>query len=125
VTVTVQAGQAVLVHSEITEGTTVAAGASGLRLWICYQPAGGTLTQAHAIDWIQVAAAANSVNIYPLMDTITGLGTGTYTVGICGNVQAASTDRNRQDWSHTTAEVIGGATIVASPNSAQSSERSR
>ena len=74
-TVNVTSGQAVLVNAQITIGSTFAAGASGLRLWICYQPSGGTLTTPHAIDWIDAQTVQNMLAVYPITDTITGLGT--------------------------------------------------
>ena len=86
--VNVTAGQAVLVNAEITIGTTFAAGASGLRLWICYQPSGGALTTPHAIDWIDAQDVQNMLAVYPIVDTITGLSTGSYTVGLCGQQSA-------------------------------------
>ncbi|MFL6375533.1 MAG: hypothetical protein ACJ73D_12765 [Pyrinomonadaceae bacterium] len=95
-------------------GTTNAAGASGLRLWVCDQPSGGTISTPHPIDWIQVAAATNSVNIYPMTDTFTGL-TGTHTFGVCGLTLGTPTPWDRQDWSYATAEVIGGASFITAP----------
>ena len=69
------AGQAVVVNAEITIGTTIAAGATGLRLWICYQPSGGSITTPHAIDWIDAQTVQNMLAVYPITDTITGLAT--------------------------------------------------
>src|SRR5262249_41570463 len=54
--VTVGLNQVVLVSSEIDIGTTLAAGASGLRIWICYQQSSGTLTEPHPVDWLDVQA---------------------------------------------------------------------
>ena len=48
----VTSGQVVLVSAQITLGTTNAAGATGLRLWICVQPSGGSISAVHPIDWI-------------------------------------------------------------------------
>ena len=75
---------------QITIGSTIAAGACGLRLWICYQPSGGTLTTPHPIDWVDAQVVQNLLITYPITDTITGLGTGSYTVGLCGSRTPAS-----------------------------------
>ena len=117
--VNVTSGQAVLVNAQITIGTTFAAGANGLRLWICYQPSGGTLTTPHAIDWIDAQVVQNMLAAYPLTDTITGLGTGTYTVGLCGQQSASVANNwNLEDWAYTTAQVFAGASILSVANGA-------
>jgi hypothetical protein len=118
-TVAVGLNQAVLVSAHVTLGTDKAGGADNLRLWVCYQetsPNSGALTQAHFIDWVQVAAAPNTTNEYPLTDTITGLSPGTYTVGICGFVNAGATNNwDITDWSYVSAIVIQGASILTAP----------
>ena len=121
----VTSGQAVIVNGEITLGSTIAAGASGLRLWICYQPSGGTLTTPHPIDWVDAQVVPNLLITYPITDTITGLGTGSYTVGLCGEQNASVANNwNLRDWSYTTAQVISGASILSSPITSQSTRRS-
>jgi hypothetical protein len=115
-TINVTSGQAVIVSAEITIGTTIAGGASGLRLWICYQPSGGTLTTPHAIDWIDGQLVQNMLAVYPITDTITGLGTGSYTVGLCGSQTGGVPNNwNLEDWAYTTAQVIAGASILSGP----------
>jgi hypothetical protein len=113
-TVNVTSGQAVLVTATITIGTTIAAGATGLRLWIVYQPSGGALTTPHAIDWIDAQVVQNSLNTFTFSDTITGLATGTYTVGMGGQQNASTANNwNLEDWAYTTAQVIQGASILS------------
>jgi len=108
--ITVITGQIVIVSAQVALGTSSAAGASALRLWICFQQNGGALTQAHGIDWVQAAAAPNSVNVYPLTDTIAGLA-GTYTVGMCGMVNSTN-NWNMHDWSYTNVQVLPAGTTV-------------
>jgi hypothetical protein len=123
--VNVTSGQAVLVNAQITIGSTFAAGANGLRLWICYQPSGGTLTTPHAIDWIDAQTVQNMLATYPITDTITGLGTGSYTVGLCGQQNASVANNwNLEVWAYTTAQVVAGASILSSPITSQSTRRS-
>jgi hypothetical protein len=113
-TVNVTSGQAVLVTASVTIGTTFAAGATALRLWICYQPNGGSITTPHAIDWIDAQVVQNSLNVYTFTDTITGLGTGSYTVGMCGQQNSSVANNwNLMDWAYTTAQVIAGASILS------------
>jgi hypothetical protein len=109
--VNVQAGQVVLFHGEVAFGTSNANGAQGLKLWVCDQPSGGQISTPHPVDWIQVSAATNSVNIYPLTDTFTGL-TGTHAFGVCGLTLGSPAPWDRQDWSYATAEVLGGASVI-------------
>jgi hypothetical protein len=111
--VSVTAGQAVLVTATITLGTSVAGGASGLRLWIVYQPSGGAITEPHPIDWISPKAVQNSLNTYTFSDTITGLATGTYTVGMGGQLTSTPNNWDTSDWAYTTAQVIQGASILS------------
>jgi hypothetical protein len=104
VTVTPSAGQTVVVSATVTLGTSGNTQAAFLRLWICQQASGGSITAAHPIDWISPRAPAASINVYSLTDTLTGL-VGTFSVGLCGQLVAASTwDSN--DWAYTTAQVI-------------------
>jgi hypothetical protein len=121
--VNLTAGQVVLVSAQIMLGTTSSSGAGGLKLWICYQPNGGSITTAHPVDWVSPMAAGNSLNAYPLTDTITGLGTGQYSVGLCGSVTSVPTTWDRQDWAYTTAEVISGAAILTGGSSSSTSRQ--
>jgi hypothetical protein len=117
--VTVAVGQTVLVSAQINIGTSVAGGASGLRLWICYQPSGGAITQAHPGDWIEGQTVQNTLITYPITDTISGLPAGSYTVGICGSqVTTVTNNWNSEDWAYTTAQVIGGASVLSIPQPA-------
>jgi hypothetical protein len=115
----VTSGQALFVSAQVTLGTTNASGASGLRLWICYQLNGGPITTAHPLDWIDAQVVPNMLAAYPITDTITGLPAGAYTVGLCGQQNSAIANNwNVADWSYTTAEVIAGASILSSPDHA-------
>jgi hypothetical protein len=117
--VNVTSGQAVLVNAQVTIGSTFAAGASGLRLWICYQPTGGSITTAHFGDWIDAQVVQNLLITYPIADTISGLATGSYTVGLCGQQNSSVANNwNLEDWAYTTAQVISGASILSSPSPA-------
>jgi len=113
--VTVAAGQVVLVTAQITLGTSSAAGAGSLRLWICDQPNGGVITEPHPIDWIAPFAVQNSLNAYPLTDTLTSLPPGSYSVGLCGQITNLPNNWDRNDWAYTTAEVISGASVLSGP----------
>jgi len=112
VTVNVTSGQAVLVSSQITLGTNGTTPATSLRLWICQQAPGGALTQAHPIDWISPKAAAGSLNVYSLTDTLTP-GNGQFQVGLCGQLMTATSAWDSNDWAYTTAQVVGGASILS------------
>jgi len=114
--VSVTSGQVVLVSAQITLGTTNAAGATGLRLWICVQPSGGGISAVHPIDWITAENRVQNMLVpYPLTDTITGLSTGSYTVGMCGQTVSSPNNWDRTDWAYTTAEVFGGASVITAP----------
>ena len=115
-----------LVSAQITLGTTFAAGASGLRLWICYQPTGGTITTPHSVDWIDAQVTTNTLLTYPITDTITGLATGTYTVGLCGQQNSTVANNwNLEDWAYTTAQVISGASVLSSLSATEAPSREK
>ena len=101
-----------LVSSQVTLGTNSAGGASGLRLWICEQPAGGSITEVHPSDYILPTIAENTVVPLPLTDTFTP-GAGSFTVGLCGQLANGTTTWNLSDWAYTTAQVIdAGASVL-------------
>ena len=51
--------------------------------------------------------------MYPLTDTLTGLN-GQYLVGMCGQLTAGGAGWDQVDWAYTTAQVIGGASVLTS-----------
>jgi hypothetical protein len=56
----------------------------------------------------------NTLNTYTFSDTITGLATGTYTVGMGGQQNGSTVNNwNLEDWAYTTAQVIQGASILS------------
>ena len=90
------------------------AGANGLRIWICYQPNGGSITTAHPGDWIDLQAVANALTPATMTDTLAGLAAGAYTVGLCGQqASSVANNWNLEDWAYTTAQVLSGATILS------------
>ena len=113
VPVTITAGQSIEVSSSVMLGTTDAASAANLHLWICYQTA-SQFTIAHGNDDIDPLAAADSRNEYSLTDTLTFLQAGSYTVGMCGYVGVTNNLWNTSDWSYTTAQVFSASTQASS-----------
>src|SRR4029077_10437854 len=114
--VSITSGQVLLVSAQVTLGTTNVADAPSLRLWICVQPNGGSISAAHPIDWITAENRVQNMLLpYPLTDTITGLSTGSYLGGMCGQAVSSPNNWDRIDWAYTTAEVISGASILTSP----------
>ena len=112
-TVTVSSGQAVIVSSQVTLGTaSTTTPAHGLRLWICQQASGGAISAAHPIDWIAPQAGPTSLNVYSLTDTLTP-GDGQFAVGLCGQLLNGGSGWDANDWAYTTAQVIGGASVVS------------
>lgn len=48
-----------------------------------------------------------------MTDTLTGLGSGNYTVGLCAQQNATVANRwDLPDWAYSTAQVLSGATIL-------------
>ena len=113
ITVNVTSGQTVLVTSSITLGTSsTTTPATALRLWICQQASGGSITAVHPVDWISPRAGPSSLNVYTMTDTFTP-GSGQFQVGLCGQLQAATAAWDSNDWAYTTAQVIAGALILS------------
>jgi hypothetical protein len=114
-----------LVDAQVTLGTTAAAATGGetLRLWICYQASGGSITTAHPIDYLAPLATQGGLNVYPLTDTITDLAAGAYSFGLCGQLTSSTTAWSLRDWAYTTVEVISGASVVTRPEAEQRPSR--
>jgi Collagen triple helix repeat (20 copies)/IPT/TIG domain len=110
--VTVASGQVLLASAQVALGTSTANGATGLRLWMCYQANGGSLTERHPIDWISPVAVANSLNVYSITDTLDGLQAGSYVVGLCGQITGGPGNWTSADWAYTTVQVFAAGTTI-------------
>jgi hypothetical protein len=84
--VPVTAGQKLILTVSKIMGTTLAGGADGLTLYPCSQPAAGGSLIFYGGGLVGLTAPPNSRNLYGVNTVITGLNTGTYTVGMCGGV---------------------------------------
>jgi hypothetical protein len=97
-------GQKVYVNSVKALGSTAASGASNLILDICYKETAGSITHFGAtLSYLRVPQ--NTTVPMGLNAIITGLGTGTYDVGLCGySSDASNWDAN--DYGYTSAFVF-------------------
>jgi hypothetical protein len=103
-TVTVAAGQKVYVSSNKVFGTTLAAGANNLNLYVCYQstaPAG--LIQAVGQGMFGLNIPANTRIIYGINADFTP-GVGAFFVGMCGSSGNAAS-WNNNEYAYVTAIV--------------------
>ena len=104
VSVTVDAGERVLVFAQKALGTT--GGASGLNLWICYEPMAGALTAVGG-GLFGLRAPANSRTVYGLTaPTPPSPAPGQYVVGLCGTAGAQAANWNANDFGYVTALVL-------------------
>ena len=104
VPVTVDAGERVLVFAQKALGTT--GGASGLNLWICYEPMAGALTAVGG-GLFGLRAPANSRTVYGLTAPTPPSPTpGQYVVGLCGTAGAQAASWNSNDFGYVTALVL-------------------
>lgn len=104
VSVTVDAGERVLVFAQKALGTT--GGASGLNLWICYEPMAGALTAVGG-GLFGLRAPANSRTVYGLTaPTPPSPAPGQYVVGLCGTAGAQAANWNANDFGYVTALVV-------------------
>jgi hypothetical protein len=101
VTVNVTAGQKVFVDSSAALGGMAAS--SSLDLFICYGQ-GATVSSVGA-GVFNLHTSGASRQTYALNAVITGLATGTYSVGLCGRSSSAAT-WNDDEWSYTSAMVV-------------------
>ena len=102
-------GQSVLVVTTKTLGTTLAAGASGLNLNICYQSgAGGALTQTESVGATNIRIGGNTRVLQTLNGEIRNI-TGNYNVGMCGSSSSFSS-WNDNGIGFTTATVFRSQT---------------
>ena len=104
VPVAVEAGERALVFAHKALGSS--AGASGLNLWICYEPAGGALTVVGG-GLFGLRAPANSRQVYGLTaPTPPSPAAGQYVVGLCGTAGAQAANWNSNDFGYVTALVV-------------------
>ena len=97
--VTVAAGNTIHVTGTAVLGSTVAAGAQMARLSACHQPSvGGALTDGDA-DWSLIRVPQNARLPMTVTQRISGLGPGTYNVGICYQMATGqAVNWNYNDW---------------------------
>ena len=104
VSVTVDAGERVLVFAQKALGSSI--GASALNLWICFEPTGGTLTVVGG-GLFGLRAPANSRAVYGLTAPTPPSATpGRYVVGLCGTAGAQADNWNFNDFGYVTALVV-------------------
>ncbi len=104
VPVTVDAGERVLVFAQKALGSS--GGASGLNLWICYEPMAGALTAVGG-GVFGLRAPANSRTVYGLTAPIPpSPAPAQYVVGLCGTAGAQAANWNSNDFGYVTALVL-------------------
>lgn len=105
--VTVAANQRILVWSNKALGSTAAAGAANLDLYICYQStAVGAVIQAMGGGSLDYRVPANTRLSFGLNAMISNLQAGTYLTGLCGSTTAADAPNwNSHEFGYTTAVV--------------------
>lgn len=83
--VTITTGQKIILTASAALGSTAVGGASGLNIFPCSQPTAGGAVSQYGSGLFGLSAAANTRNLYGVNTVISGLSSGTYTVGMCGH----------------------------------------
>ncbi|MDP3890156.1 hypothetical protein [Nocardioides sp.] len=103
--VTVGAGQQVHVTSHKVFGSTAAAGATNLNLWICYRPAGASTPPVHVGGGaLGIRVTQNTSVPMGLSAVLPNLPQGSYHVALCGSSSNAA-NWNFNEFGYTTALV--------------------
>jgi hypothetical protein len=105
IVVTVSGGQRVLVLSHRALGTTVAAGAGSLNLFICYEPAAGGTLNSVGGGLFGLRVGANTRLPFGL-SSILAVPAGTYNVGLCGYTSDGNANWNSNEFSYTSALIF-------------------
>jgi hypothetical protein len=103
--VTVAAGQKIFVTSTAALGAGGVA-ASSLNLFICQKAAAAPTPTQVGAGTFSLSTPANTRNHYSLSAVITGLAAGSYSVGLCGYVNGASSNWNSNEYAYTSALVL-------------------
>jgi len=101
--ISVGPGQKIFVMANTALGSTAAGGASGLSLFICYQPSGGALSPFGAGSSGH-SVGENARALFGLSADISNLIEGDYLVGLCGS-SMDSASWNSNDNGYVTAFV--------------------
>ncbi|MFN0010402.1 MAG: hypothetical protein ACKVS8_02030 [Phycisphaerales bacterium] len=104
-TVTVAAGQKVLVTANAAFGSTFAAGANQLNVYIGHRPAGGGVVTTVGGGVFGLTVPQSQRHMYGLSAVVTGLPAGTYEFGLVGQ-SANFVNWNNNEWSYVTVLVF-------------------
>ncbi|MCI0364016.1 MAG: hypothetical protein L0219_09065 [Phycisphaerales bacterium] len=103
-TITVTAGQKVLVQADKAFGSTAAGGADSLDLWIGYRVAGsGAVPTTVGGGIFGLRVPQNTRFTFGMSAIISGLAPGTYEVGLAGRDTTSPENWNSNEWSYVTA----------------------
>ena len=84
-------------------GSTSAAGAGAINLWVCYRLSGGPISQLGG-GTFGLRTVQNTRNHYSLSAVTSTLTAGTYDVGLCGQSSDAA-NWNNNEWGYVSAFV--------------------
>ena len=104
-TVTVSAGQKIFVTSDVALGAH-GTPATQLNLFICHKASTTTALTKVGGGSLDHSSPANTRQMYGLSAVINGLPAGTYTVGLCGYTDMASSTWTNNEWGYTSALVL-------------------
>ncbi|MBS2027165.1 MAG: collagen-like protein [Deltaproteobacteria bacterium] len=102
VSVTIAAGQNILVTSVANLGSTASGGATSLDIDICYVSGTTLFTSGGGLFGERVAQ--NTRLPFSLTSVLSGLAAGTYSVGLCGTTNG-NANWNNNEYSYTTATI--------------------
>ncbi|MDB4957104.1 MAG: hypothetical protein JWO36_4673 [Myxococcales bacterium] len=103
VSVTIAANQKIYASANAGLGSLATAG-TALNIYMCYQLSGGPVT-TWSLGMFGLTSAANSRQVYGISAVMSGLGAGTYAVGMCGSSTSAA-NWNNNEWGYLSAMVF-------------------
>ncbi len=105
-TVTITAGQKIMVVVSKSLGTTATGGASDLRLWIGYKSSTATTPSTIGGGTYGLRIPQNTRIPFAMNGVITGLAAGTYTVGMVGQSVSDHADWNSNEYGYITTVIL-------------------
>ena len=105
--VTITAGQKIIVSSDAALGSTSVGGGLGLRLAICAKVSTGTnpIVVPNGSEDLYLTVPQGQRHIFAMSTIMTGLAAGTYEVGLCGAFEGSPGNWDNNDYGHSTAFV--------------------
>ena len=103
--VTIAAGQKIHMVASKALGSTLAGGGTGLNLYPCFRPNGGSIEPLGG-GMFGLQVPQNTLEVFTMNFAFMFLGAGTYDIGMCGYSATNASSWNNNEWGYITVMVL-------------------